>query len=558
MTPSIPCPRRPGAALAGALLAPVAWLALSGTPAQAAEPASRVTRVTVYPGVALVERSARVVQGARQLVLPCLPANFDVQQLRLEADTGIRIGPVSAVTLPREQVPACNASVQDERIRALEDQIAALGAESAGHDLALAYLKTLAPDATDTAASAAPQRSHAAPTQIQATAETIRRLGQDALTQQQRLARQREVLEQQLQPLLQERERLRSTRAQVRSVSVSLSASRDGEVRLRYEISGPSWSPAYRATLESASRSVTLERLALVSQASGEDWQGVQLRLSTGSPRSAVTAPLPRPWQLAIAPPRPPAAPVALAMSAAPSPRMLAKSSQEAESDAAPEPDFTVQTVQGEFSTEFEVPGAVDLASGRERVSFALGTQSVDARLLVRVSPAVQPTAYLVAELARPEGVWPDGPLQLWRGAQLVGASIWRSGGDGSPASRERLSLPFGRDELVRVQVNPNQQRNASAGFIGSRTERREQHVYLIENRHPAPVDLQVLEASPVSTDERISVTRQFNPAPTLDPWQDQPGLIAWEQRLAPAATARFQADYVITLPKDSPLSESR
>ncbi|MEY8878274.1 MAG: DUF4139 domain-containing protein, partial [Leptothrix sp. (in: b-proteobacteria)] len=244
---------------------------------------------------------------------------------------------------------------------------------------------------------------------------------------------------------------------------------------------------------------------------------------------------------------------------AAPSPRMLAKSSDAAEAEeAAPQPDFTVQTVQGEFSTEFEVPGQVDLASGRERVSFALGTQSVDARMLVRVSPAVQPSAYLVAELARPEGVWPDGPLQLWRGSQLVGASVWRSGGDTSPASRERLSLPFGRDELVRVQVNPNQQRNASAGFIGSRTERREQHVYLIENRHPAPIDLQVLEASPVSTDERISVTRQFNPAPTLDPWQDQPGLIAWEQRLAPAATARFQADYVITLPKDSPLSESR
>ncbi|MEY8689422.1 MAG: DUF4139 domain-containing protein, partial [Leptothrix sp. (in: b-proteobacteria)] len=294
MKRSIPCPRRSGPALNGALLALIVWLALSGTPAQAAEPASRVTRVTVYPGVALVERSARVAQGARQLVLPCLPANFDVQQLRLEADAGIRIGPVSAVTLPREQVPACNASVQDERIRTLEDQIAALGAESAGHDLALAYLKTLAPDV---AASAAPQRSNAAPAQIQATAETIRRLGQDALTQQQRLARQREALEQQLQPLLQERERLRSTRAQVRSVSVSLSASRDGEVRLRYEIGGPSWSPAYRATLESAGRSVTLERLALVSQASGEDWQGVQLRLSTGSPRSAVVAPLPRPWQ---------------------------------------------------------------------------------------------------------------------------------------------------------------------------------------------------------------------------------------------------------------------
>lgn len=519
--------------------------------------ASAIERVTVYPGLALVERSARVSSGARELVLDCLSAGFDMSSLQVEGSEGVRVGPVSAWTRPRSEAPACDSSPLDGAIRTLEDRLALLQAESSGHDLVLGLLRGLA---APEAGASAPAARLAAPAQaagLQALLNTVQRSGQDALGQQHRLAREREALERELQPLLSERERLRGQSGEVRQLRISLAGSREGAVSLRYQVPGPTWAPAYRATLDTSApggASVQVERLAQVSQRSGEDWRGVNLRLSTGSPRGASAGPQPRSWEVF---PRPPLAalPQLKAAMAAPAPMALRAAAPESADAALPDDapmEFAVQQVEGEFATEFEVPGRVDVASGSQRVSLALGQQRLPARLWVRTVPQQDASAWLVAEGARPEGVWPDGPVQLMRGSQVVGSSVWRQ------AEGERFSLPFGRDEQVRVRVLPAQQATGSGGFIGSRQERKVARVYEVENRHRSAVDLQVLEASPVSTDEQIQVTRQFTPAPQPGFWQDQPGVVAWQTPLAPGQKARFAADYVISHPRDLAVQERR
>lgn len=558
------------ALLAGAVLA-------ACTPAWAVEggaPASRIERVTVYPGLALVERSAKVGAGARELVLDCLSASFDMASLQIDGAEGVRLGPVSATTRPRAEVPACDTSPLDGRIRTLEDRIAALQAESGGHDLVLGYLRALAaaqagqlpPEAAAGAANPAASRStNAAPRGpasalpaggalgLQALLGGIQSAGQNAYGQQHRLGREREALERELQPLLAERERQRGQSGEVRQLRVALSASREAVLRLRYQVPGPSWAPAYRATLEaqdtSASTSVLLERLAHVSQRTGEDWAGVRLVLSTGSPRSATAGPQPRPWTLQ---PRPAYEMRAMAAAPMPAPAApMAMAARKAEASEA-EPDFTVQQVNSEFATEFEVPGSVDVGSGGQRVSLSLGSQRVPAALRVQSVPQQDASAWFVAEISRPEGVWPDGPMQLLRGAQAVGQSHWRGG------EQEKLTLPFGRDELVRVRVLPAQQHSASTGFISTRNERQVGRVYEVENRHRSAIDLLVLEASPVALEEQISVTRSFNPKPQVEGWLDQPGIVAWRQSLGAGQKARFSADYTISHPKDMLLRETR
>ena len=541
-----------------ACLLPLAAAALS-LPARAAEAPSRITQVTVYPGTALVERSARVASGARQLVLGCLAGNFDMASLVVDADAGIRVGPVSAVNLPRKQAPECNGTAQDARIQALEDQLAALNAEDGGQEMALGYLRALAPPAvqapTGEARKAAaatpaapPTAPHAAPpaNQLLATVDAIKRSGQEALNQQHRIARQREAIERQLKPLQAERDRLLKMDGEVRTLSISVAASREGELRLRYQVRGPSWAPSYRATLDSAAGSVLVERLAQISQRSGEDWEGVSLRLSTGSPRAAAQGPQPRPWTLSVAAPERQRISVASAMAPPPAPAPVVQG--EAARDE--EPDFGIATVQGEFATEFQIAGKVDVQSSQQRVSFSLGQSRLPAKVVVQATPALDATAYVVAELARPAGVWPDGSLQLLRGSQVVGQSAWRMAG------RETLLLPFGRDELVRVQVNPVEEKQGSAGFTGGKTERLIGRSYQVENRHEQAIALRVLEASPVSTDERIAVAHKFNPATSPGRWQDQPGVVAWERPLAAGQSASFTADYTIGHAKELPVQE--
>ncbi|WP_310461483.1 DUF4139 domain-containing protein [Sphaerotilus sp.] len=521
-------------------LAATVLLGLSLT-STAAELASRIARVTVYPGTAVVERTARVPAGAREVVLNCLSPQFDMASLRIEADAPIRLGPVTATTRPRSESAACSTSPLDGRITALEDRIAALAAEHASQELVLGLLKGLG--------SGEGTRTPNAP--LATTLTLVQRSGQDAYQQQHRLQREREKLERELAPLKVERERQQPGGGEVRQLRVQLQAGAEGELRLQYQTAGPTWAPAYRATLDPTAATVEMERQAQVSQNTGEDWTGVALRLSTGSPQSATSGPAPRRWEISPRPPMP-AAPVAMAMAApAPAP-MMARAGKAQVAEMAEPMDFAVQVRQGEFATEFEVPGQVDVAQGGQRVAFSLGTQRWPARVKVQTVPQADPSAWLIAEVARPDGVWPDGSLQLLRGTQVVGRTVWRLG------ERETLALSFGRDEQVRVQNLPVTQQTASAGFIGTRTERRVGRLVEVENRRRTPVTLEVLEATPVSTDEKITVTRQFTPAPQPGDWQDQPGVVAWTQTLAPGQKARFGAEYVIGHAKDLPVIERR
>ena len=61
----------PSAAPLRSALAGFALLLVAAWPAQAQD-TSRITRVTVYPGSATVERVAKVAAGARSLTLACL------------------------------------------------------------------------------------------------------------------------------------------------------------------------------------------------------------------------------------------------------------------------------------------------------------------------------------------------------------------------------------------------------------------------------------------------------------------------------------------------------
>ena len=140
------------------------------------------------------------------------------------------------------------------------------------------------------------------------------------------------------------------------------------------------------------------------------------------------------------------------------------------------------------------------------------------------------------------------------RDGALVGSSTLNIAGGG-----ERLELPFGRDDAVRVQIEPEQRNAGNTGFIGARAEHRYTRGYVVENRHTAgTVALQVVEAAPVSQHEDIKVQAQFSPAPATQAWRRQPGLVLWEQPLAAGQSQRFTADYVISAPKEAQVTGLR
>src|SRR5262249_37668051 len=126
-----------------------------------------------------------------------------------------------------------------------------------------------------------------------------------------------------------------------------------------------------------------------------------------------------------------------------------------------------------------------------------------------------------------------------------VGATHWNT------QASDRLVLAFGRDDLVRVTVDRAKQQSGSTGFISRENERTVADLYTITNRHKKPIDILVLESSPVSTSDQIKVTPVFDPKPTIDTWEKRQGVMGWEKTLAPNESAKFNVAYTIGYPKE-------
>ncbi|RZL63033.1 MAG: mucoidy inhibitor MuiA family protein, partial [Variovorax sp.] len=285
----------PLAPLRHAVAAALMLGAAAGASAQSAD--SRITQVKVYPGSATVERVARVAAGSRTLTFACLPAGLNVQSLQVSADASVRVGETSVLTEPRALSSRCATSALDGRIRTLEDQKAGLQAESEALDLVTGYLKGLSGAGDDGAG----RRAAVDARSIAAVTDALRRTGQDSLQKQHQLKRRQDDIDRELKPLLAERTRAQGSGGNVSMVTVTLAATADADVKLSYQVNGPGWTPTYRALLDTTTRRLRIERQALVAQATGEDWRGVKLVLSTGQPRRETTGRLPSPWRIGVA-----------------------------------------------------------------------------------------------------------------------------------------------------------------------------------------------------------------------------------------------------------------
>ena len=524
------------------MMAKQAWAllwALAASSASAIE--APIRSVTLYPGSATVERVVEVAPGATQVEITGLLANFNTDTVRLQADAGIQVGQVVTRDLGRTESPSPRVADLEARIQALKDQIAVIDAYYKAAQLVQGYLERLG-GGESTAGRAAPADGKS----LLGTLDAIRKGGGDALERMHNAEVRKRALARQLDVLKRDLAKVQANTRDSRIMTIAVAAKQAGKLVLSYQVNRAGWKPTYRASLDSNASTIDLERLASISQKTGEDWSRVSLRLSTGQPTLSAHAPNPSPWllqyqppqaiaEMAYAPSAPPPPPVAAA------PMMARRAGAAADDYVAP-----VLETQGNFATEFEVPAKVDLASDGREISVGLGQQRLQVRQRVRIAPrSSDELAVLTAETARPGGVWLPGSVQLRRDGSYVGAMHW------DPQASDRLTLSFGRDPLMRVAIEHRNEMAGQTGFFKRDNEKRIADTYAVTSFHRQPVDILVLEPTPVSQSDKIHVKIAFEPEPNVRDWEQRRGLVGWERSLKPNETARFKVDYVIDYPKE-------
>jgi uncharacterized protein (TIGR02231 family) len=501
-----------------------------------------IQSVTLYPGSATVERAIDVAPGTTQVEITGLLANFNTDTLRVQADPGIQVGQLVTRDNASIDSPSPREADLEARMQTLQDQVAAIDAAQ----MVQAYLDKLGAGGSGSG-NPAERPAPIDPKGLAGTLDAIRKGGADALDRMRNADIKKRGMNKQLDLLKRELGKLQTSTRDSRAVTVYLSAKRAGRLLLSYQVSRAGWKPAYRASLDSNASTVELERLATISQKTGEDWSNVRLRLSTGQPNLSVYAPEPSSWLLNYAPP----ADYTALRFAAPAPYAPAPM---AARRAAPADDYVapVLETQNNFTTEYEVPARVTLASDGREISVGLAKQALPVRQRVQVAPRSSETAVLTAETPRPDGVWLAGRMQLQRDGSYVGALRW------DPQAGERFVFSFGRDPLVRVVVEHRNEKSGETGLFKRDNQRRIADTYAVTSFHREPVDILVLEPTPVSQSDKVAVKLALTPEPTVKEWEHRRGLVGWEKTLMPNETARFDVDYVIDYPQEGTMQGLR
>ncbi len=313
---------------------------------------------------------------------------------------------------------------------------------------------------------------------------------------------------------------------------------------LNYRVAGARWTPAYDARLDTAGKPhLELIRRAQVSQRTGEDWSDVYLSLAAFPAAGGTEAPkvdpqiiefIPSP--VAIPAGAAPQAKAASTLAAAPSPAPMRAAEAQARIDA------------GAYQATFRAPGKVSLASDGATKNISLSTQQPEAALSWRISPALDPRAFLSAHFVNgEEAALLPGQVSIYRDGDMVGRSRIAFAAPG-----DTLDLGFGPDDRVTVLRAPVKRKENEPSLFGqTKTETREVKT-TVRNLHDFPVHAVVTDQTPYSENSAISVELLGQTTPPDEKAPDgKQGLLRWRFDLAPNESKELRLAYRMKWPAD-------
>ena len=536
-------------ALIAALLASTALPAFADTIAAA----SRITAVTVYPDGAKLTREVSFTApaaGSHDLLVTDLPMDSDPGLIRLAPSEGLQLGAFAlrADRLPPREDPLTEA--QKAAKAAVEAAEAA--AEQAGLALEAVTAKVEAAEAQVRFLS-----SFTGALPDGATPETIRSMAamigtetlaarQTALAAKAELPPARKALTEAQDALAKAQaayDALPSADMDYTALSVAVTAAAAGEetVTITQYVGNASWRPVYDLNLtRTDGDALTLNRSVMVTQYTGEDWDGVALTLSSSRPAEQAAPSQLWPELRSIGPE---VTAEDLARKAEGAGDMLYQEEPVVEAAA---PAITAGMGYEGDTVVYNYPEAVTVATGAEDLRLALDSLSFAPVVEAVAVPRLDKTAFVVARFtnASAEPLLP-GQAMLFREGVLVG-STWLD----VIAPGAETDLGFGALETVRVKREMPKRAGGETGVFTSSNQQSESAVITVENTGSDAWPVRILDQVPYSEQDDLEIEVTASPEPTETDVEGQRGILAWEFDLAAGGKETITLEQVLTWPE--------
>jgi uncharacterized protein (TIGR02231 family) len=313
-----------------------------------------------------------------------------------------------------------------------------------------------------------------------------------------------------------------------------------------YIVSQASWQPLYDARADADKKKLNLTYYGLVKQSTGENWDNVQLTLSTAQPTRGNYIPQLSAWYV-----HPMETRGLGETNGGYSMRQgimedKAKSSGEvAIPDNALFPNPRPSAIQQyELSANFTVTDPISIPSDGAEHKATVAVANLDANMEYVAVPKLSTAAFLRAKALNSTGApLLPGKVNVFLDNQFVATTSMPT-----VVTGDSIELAVGTNDAIQVEhklVNKLQEYN---GLISKTYKWNYEYVTTITNKSGADINISIMDEVPVSQNEKIIVeTQKIDPATDHN---DQ-GIYTWQLHLQPGEKKEIHTKYSIEYPRD-------
>jgi uncharacterized protein (TIGR02231 family) len=316
-------------------------------------------------------------------------------------------------------------------------------------------------------------------------------------------------------------------------ITVAAKAAVKAKLSLKYNVNGANWTPTYRVNADINAKTAQLDVQGEVRQSSGEDWNGVNLSLSTARPDLGTDVPVLMPWYIRAGSIE--TAPKEMEMNEMQSAEDLATATEPSDDESSSPGMATVFTSQ----TKTTIPS--------DNEAHRIPVTSISSSIKVEhvAIPKILQYAFVQAKLAnRAAFALVPGVVEVMVGGNYLGRGMMKATAPG-----EEIKLSLGIDEQLKIRlkaIDNKGERKARGGRIQSNNAFEISAVSYKET----DLRLTVIDQLPISADRRISVTYGPEAKKALR-GAEYPGQLKWELTLAPKKSQAIKFDFTVEYPEE-------
>lgn len=314
-------------------------------------------------------------------------------------------------------------------------------------------------------------------------------------------------------------------------------------LNIKYLVGSAAWTPSYDIRVEEVSNYVHIDYYGRVMNQTGEDWEKVNLTLSTSDPTVSQSLPSLSPWTLSYN------------NQNLNEGRLDQYGPKQVSKEQAASQNFGLKVLDNVQFEEIDLPDVAIVFDIKEKYSVYSDSRpytvevtkyKVDATFQYFAIPKVEHDAFLLAQIVGWEKLnLIEGPTNIYFRGTFIGNSYIKPG-----YANDTLDISLGRDNKVlinRIKVEDKD----SKKMLG--TEKKEKFTYRINvrNTNASAIELDMLDQIPVSQNEEIKVSDLSYSGAELD---ELSGQLKYRIKLDPGQAKEFTISFSVTYPKNKPI----